>query len=173
LELEQRRAVSTYLETFLLVAVAAGGSAAVFSAMAGYVGTSRGAEFAVTGAEMRQGTYAALERISIANTGTASLGSFTLTSTIPPSAQYCANLVYEPGGGTVGFAPPPPACGQGAAADPASITIVPSEAVASGETVVLSVVIYSSSEFQAGTEYSMVVSASGAAEQVTVVAVPG
>lgn len=171
--LSRRRAVSTYLETFVLIAVAAGGSTAVYSAMAGYVGSARGADFVLTGVEMRQGTYAALERVTVTNTGTTQLGALTVTTSISSSPQYCVNLASGSTGGAVDFASPPPACGRGTVADPASITIVPSPAVGPGASVVLSVIIYSPTEFQTGAEYGMVVSASGAAEQVSVVAVPG
>ncbi len=169
----RRRAVSTYLETFLLVAVAAGGSAAVSSAMGSYVSSAGGAAFVLSGAVVRQGAYVAVERVSVANTGAVGLGSFTLTSAIPSSPRYCATLADGSGGEAVGFSPPPPACGSGTAPDPASVTIKPSQAVPPGGSVVLSVVIYSADEFQVGAEYGIVVSSSGAAEVVSVVAVPG
>jgi hypothetical protein len=170
---ERRRAVSTYLETFVLIAVAAGGSAAIYSALGGYASSATGASFAVSGATIRQGTYAAVERISVANTGPVQLTSITVATGISSTPQYCATLVDASSGTAVGFASPPPQCGAGTAADPASITLTPSPAVAPGESVVLSVVIYSPGEFQAGAQYYIVVSASGAAEQVSAVAVPG
>jgi len=173
LALRSERAVSTYLETFLLIAVAAGGSAAVSSAMGGYVSSAGGAAFVVSGSEIRQGAYVAVERVSLANTGTVELGSFTLTSSIPSSSRYCATLADGSSGEILGFSPPPPACGSGTAADPASVTINPSRAVSSGESAVLTVVIYSPDEFQVGMEYGIVVSSSGAVEEVSAVAVPG
>ena len=173
LALEQRKAISTYVETFILIAVAAGGSAAVYSALGGYASSASGASFVVSGATIRQGTYAAVERVSVANSGTVPLKSIEVAAGISSAPQYCVALADLSSGAAIGLVPPPPQCGAGTAADPSLITVTPSPPVEPGEGVVISVVIFSSGEFQVGADYYIVVSASGAAEQVSAVAVPG
>ena len=170
---ERRPGVSTYLETFILIAVAAGGAAAVFSAAGGYISSAGGASIAVSGLEVRQGPYLAVERVSLTNTGSLRVASFTVTTGDSSAAQYCATLVDESSGSPVAFSAPPAACGSGTSANPASVTITPSRPISQGDSVAITLLVSSADQFQPGVDYNVVVSASGAAEQASAVATLG
>ena len=89
-----RPGVSTYVEVFVLGAIAGGGSAVVFSAASAYAGLLRGPSVSILGASITQGPYLALERVTVYNSGQVPLSSFTVsTSQAPDSASVCYLLL--------------------------------------------------------------------------------
>jgi len=82
--------VSAYLEAFVLNGIAAGGSALVLGAALPLSSSLRGESLAVQDESVRQGTYLAIERFTVVNTGQIAMSSFTVsTSPVPDSAPYC------------------------------------------------------------------------------------
>lgn len=91
-----RAAVAAYLEVFILIGVAIGGSGILFGAALGSVGPARGASVSVTGLTVRQGELYAFESLVIHNTGTVTFGwSKVSTAGVSSSATYCYT-VYDP-----------------------------------------------------------------------------
>ena len=174
LGLEPRRGASVYVETFILIGIAVGGSAIVYSAMGGYASSAGGPSVAVSGALLRQGSSTATERLLVTNTGTTPFTSFTVvTARISSTPSYCITL-QSSSGGSMGFASPPLPCGSGTTANPGSITLSPSNTIPPGQSVILTLVIYSSSEFSIGRGYTITVATSGGAQQeIVAAAIPG
>jgi hypothetical protein len=169
----QRHGVSTYIETFILIGIAVGGSAIVYSALGGYATSAGGPSVAVPNIILSQGSGAAVEKLVIANSGTASFSSFTISTTgVSSSLQYCA-VLSDATGRPLGFSSPPPACGSGTATNPSYVSINPSSAIPPGQTVILSLVVLSSGEFAVGSSYSVTVSTGPALQVVSATAVPG
>ena len=91
-----RPGAAAYLEVFILIGVAAAGSAAVLAAGLRSVASVQGASVSVTGGTIRQGTYLAIESFLIQNTGDAPFTSFEVsTSGVSSNATYCYAL-YDP-----------------------------------------------------------------------------
>ena len=89
--------MAAYLEVFLLIAVAAAGSAVVLAAGLRSLASSQGASVSVTGGDIRQGAYLAVETLLVQNTGDAPFTSFVVsTSGVSQTATYCYSL-YDPG----------------------------------------------------------------------------
>src|SRR5271157_2045385 len=78
--LEPRAAVSTYLEVFVLIGIAIGGSALVYATTTKYQSVAQGAGVTVSQASIRQGLNQAVERLVVANTGTVTFSSFTIST---------------------------------------------------------------------------------------------
>ncbi|MDG7010038.1 MAG: hypothetical protein JRM71_04505 [Nitrososphaerota archaeon] len=94
-----RGGVSTYLEVFLLIGVAVGGSAIVMSAASRFLGPLGGAGVAVEEAAIRQGADAAFETLVVVNTGGSAFSSFVVsTAQSPGGATFCYAL-SDPSGG--------------------------------------------------------------------------
>ena len=92
----RRAAVSAYLEVFLLIAVAAAGSAVVLAAGLRTVASYQGASISVTEGDIRQGAFLAIESLLVENTGNAPFRSFEVsTSGVSDAASYCYTL-YDP-----------------------------------------------------------------------------
>ncbi len=90
------RGVSGYLEVFLLIAVAAAGSAMVLAAGLRSVASAQGASVSVTGGSIRQGGAFAIETFLVQNTGNTQFASFEVaTSGVSSGASYCYAL-YDP-----------------------------------------------------------------------------
>ena len=173
MEPDRRRAVSSYLETFILVAVAAGGSAVVYSAMGRLASGSGGAAFVVTGLDIRQGPYQAVETAVLSNTGTVPLSSFSLSQGGSAAPSFCISMADESSGDPISFTPPPPACGGGVASNPTSLTVSMASPLAPGQSAALTVVVYSAGEFAPGSLYYAVFTAGGASGQASAVATAG
>lgn len=165
------RGVAAYIEAFTLIGIAVGGSAIVYSSMAGYAGSAGGASVGVSGVSLIQGPYFALEKLTIANTGSSAFGSFTVSTSISASPSYCVTLAEDTA--SVGFSSPPAPCGSGTTADPSSIPISLAAPLAPGCAVVVSAVIYSGREFAVGGQYVVTVTTSaGAGQMAPAVAAP-
>ncbi len=164
MELRRRSAVSTYLEVFVLVGVASGASALVFSMVGKYGASSQGAAVMVTYVSIKQGLNEAVVKLVVENTGSVPFSSFTVSIQGIPAAQFYVSLVNVGTGLTVS---PSPASGT----SPASVT--ESVSVPPGQSLAVTIVIVSGTEFTAGSRYSLIVSTSAAAQQqVFAVAVP-
>lgn len=96
-----RAAVASYLEVFVLIALAIGGSAVVFGAALGTATSARGGGVSLAGATIRQGDRIALESLAVYNVGDAPFAWFVVsTGGVPAAASYCYTL-YDPAGRTV------------------------------------------------------------------------
>lgn len=164
MEPRARKAVSTFLQTFILVAVAVGASSMVYEAANNYASAAQGPSVAVSDVTIRQGSNVAVERMVIANTGTVAFSTFTILNVGIASGQFYIILTNPATGAPVTASP-----ASGAA--PSSIT--ETATIPPGLSVLASVTIASANEFALGARYSVVVSTSAAAQQqVLVVAVP-
>jgi hypothetical protein len=89
-----RRGVSGYIEVFVLVGVAIAATALAFGAMTPYASSLQGAGVTISSASIRQGTYVALETLTVYNSGSVASSALTVTTTPSPSAaSYCYTLV--------------------------------------------------------------------------------
>ena len=96
-----RPGVSTYIEAFILIGIAAGGAGVVLEAALGYANAIPGPSVAIEDPSIRQGAYAALETLTVVDTGSGTFQWFTLETTgVPASASYCYSL-YDPGNASV------------------------------------------------------------------------
>jgi len=114
----RRSGVSAYVEAFVLIGIAAGGSAVVLGAALPYASSVGGQSVAVQDASIHQGSYLAIERLTVVNLGQTPISSFVVsTSRVPDSASYCY-AVYGPsiGAQPVGTCP-------AMATNPSSVTI--------------------------------------------------
>jgi hypothetical protein len=114
-----RAAVSTYLEVFILIGLAIGGSGIVFEAGLNDTASARGPAVSMSDATIRQGEHVSIESAAIYNTGGAPFSSFVMTTGgVSAAASYCYTL-YDPQDGTTLLTTCP-----GLAADPASVEVV-------------------------------------------------
>jgi hypothetical protein len=92
----ERPGVAAYLEVFILIGVAAAGSAAVFASGLRSVASVQGASVSISGGTIRQGAYLAIESFLIQNTGNVPFTSFEVsTGGVSSDASYCYAL-YDP-----------------------------------------------------------------------------
>jgi hypothetical protein len=90
LRLRRRPGVSTYLETFLLVAVALGASSVAAGAALTYAAAGEGPSMTLAGASASQGPDAATEWVAVYNAGTVALGPLAVdTAGVSGSSQFC------------------------------------------------------------------------------------
>jgi len=90
----RKRGVSTYLELFLLIGIAVGGSGMVLDASLSLVSPSQGASVDILGASVRQGAYAAFESITVSDVGQKPIISMTVsTQPVSATAIYCYSVV--------------------------------------------------------------------------------
>ena len=123
-----RRGVSTYLEVFLLVGVAIGGSAIVMGSVYRYLWPIGGPTVAVEGATIRQGTDAAVESMLVVNTGDSPISSFVVTTAQPPQgATFCYTLLDPASGSPLSTTCPSMQAGPGSLQ--VSDTLVPGAGV--------------------------------------------
>ncbi len=164
LERRTRKAVSTYLETFILVAVAIAGSSIAYAATSNYTSADQGPAVAVSECIIKQGSNVAVEKMIISNTGTVAFTSFTILTPTIASNQFYITLTDAASGAPI-------VASQASGAAPASITETTS--ILPGQSVLVSLTIIGSNEFTLGTRYSIIVSTSPTAEQqLLVFAVP-
>lgn len=110
--------MSAYLEVFILIGVAAGGSAMVLGAVSAYASPLRGPAVAIEDPSIRQGAYAAVEKLTVFNAGSVDVETFTLTTSGVGSASgYCYTL-FDPANSSLLSS----TCPQGSA-DPSSVAI--------------------------------------------------
>jgi len=93
-----RAAVSTYVETFVLIGVAVGGAGLVFEAASALTSSAQGPSIVVEAASIRQGAYLAVERLVVYNTGNSAVTGFTVSNLgVSTSSLYCFTLTAPPG----------------------------------------------------------------------------
>lgn len=169
LQLRERRAVSTFLEVFILIGIVIAGTAIVFAAVTKYEPVSQGASVGVSDASIRQGSNQAVMRVVIANTGTVSFSSFTIstvgTSAGIANAQFYVALINVATSSTVTPSPASGTTGDSAITETATIS--------PGQSVLATITIVGGSEFTIGQSYSVTISTLPAAQAtVQVAAVP-
>ncbi|MDG7010990.1 MAG: hypothetical protein JRN57_02600 [Nitrososphaerota archaeon] len=153
-----KRGVSGYLEVFILIGVAVGGSGLVFGAAARYVGSGAGPSVSIVSATIRQGPYSAVESVTVSDTGTEPLGSLVITtSPAPPSAPYCYSVETPESGALISEA----CISQG---DPGSVLVL--AGARSGGSVLLELVI-TGAAFAVGSDHQVSVTAAGGAQAST------
>ena len=157
--------MSLYLEVFILVAVALGGSGIVFGAAARYIGALSGPSISVASASIRQGPYSAVESITVAAASGGPVGTLVLsTSAAPETASYCYSVTDPYTGAALTSTCP------SMATDPAVVSI---PALAQGWSGVLIQLIVTGGEFTLGSAHQVTVTASdGAQATVDVQVVP-
>jgi hypothetical protein len=97
----RKRGISTFLETFILIGIAAGGSGVAMGAALRYFGSLGGGSISIVGASIRQGAFSAVESVTLVYSGETPAASFTLsTSQAPSSASFCLSL-FDPANETV------------------------------------------------------------------------
>ncbi len=160
----ERSGVSVYLEVFLLIALASGGTALVIAALGNYGALAQGPGLSLSDPSLRQGNSVALERFTLMNTGAVPLTSFTVVTRGIPPAQYFVTLA-DPSTGT----PVTPSTSSGTAPS----TFSESVTVPPGGALTVSLSILNGAEFQVGGRYTVLVnSPQGAQAQVEVQVVP-
>ncbi len=149
--------MSGYVEAFILIGIAAGGSAAVLGALFPYASALQGSAIAVEDAGVRQGAYLALVRLTVVNSGQTPIASFVVsTGQVSASGPYCYS-VYRPTTGELLATTCPPAPGNPGAAT-VSYGIPPGGAVG----VVITVM---GAAFSVGATTALTVTASSGAQQ--------
>ncbi len=162
---DQRAGVSGYLEVFLLIGVAVGGTGLVFGAVSTYSSQLQGPSVSVSGATARQGIYMALETLTVYNSGDVPFSSFTIsTSGVSDSASYCYTLL-NPTTRTVVYS----SCAA-LLANPASVVV--SSALQPGNGLLVEITV-TGAAFAVGSGIAVTVtSSSGAQATVGVQVVP-
>ena len=159
------RAASTYIETFILIGIAVGGSGIVFGAMGKFSASTQGPGVALSGATIRQGQYLAVLSLTLFNTGQSSITSVTLTTSgvLGPSS-YCYSLLNPVTREVISGTCPTMASYSGSL--PLTVTIPAGGGVLAELTLV-------GTPFTVGTSYLVsVITSAGAAESQSVQAVP-
>ncbi len=88
-----RLGVSTYLQTFILISVAIGGSAIVASGVANLPSAAGGPALVISGIQLRQGTENAVLSFAASNDGSGTVTSLTvLNPGVPRTAAFCYTL---------------------------------------------------------------------------------
>ena len=157
--------MSGYIEVFILVAIALGGSGMVLGAAGALVGSASAPSVGVASAAIRQGPYTAVESVTVSDLGTGPLGAFTITtSQAPAAASYCYS-VEDPAGGAVLSTTCP-----GYAVDPG--TVVVTVAVKPGGSEVVELVITGGAFLLGSAHQISVTTSSGAQAAADVQVVP-
>lgn len=113
-----RCGVSAYVEVFVLIGIAAGGSAVVLGATIPFVSSLGGPSVSVQDESIHQGAYLAIVRLTVMNPGMIPIASFDVsTSQVPKSSSYCY-AVYDLATGARSAGTCPTTLGN-----PASVTI--------------------------------------------------
>ena len=90
-----------YIEVMILMALVLGTSALVYLAATNISASETGgASVSISLAAMRQGADAAIEKVTIANTGTVTITSFTITTVGVTSSSSCYLSLLNPAIGT-------------------------------------------------------------------------
>lgn len=145
-----------YVEVFILVAIAIGGSGLVFSAALSLLGSGTGPGVGIVSAAIRQGPSGAVETVTVADLGAEPLGAFVVsTSGAPAAATYCYSVEDAGGGALISTTCP------AASVDPASVDVAAS--VPAGGAVDVQFVITGAS-FAQGSGHQITVTAAGGAQ---------
>jgi len=159
------KGIATYLQTFVLIGVALGGSIIAFREVSAYANSSGGPAIQVWSASITQGAGVVIERLTVSDTGSTEFPYvIVLNPDLAAGASYCYTLASTSGMAEGGTCP-------SMSTDPTSIRVGAN--LTSGGTLVVSIILEGSTVSQ-GTDYPLLVSAPGASvvsEQV--VASPG
>lgn len=148
--------MSGYLEVFILIGVALGGTGLVFGAATQLLGSASGSSVAIVSASIRQGAHSAVESIAVADTGTRPLGDLTITtSEAPAPSRYCFSAEDLARGVLLSSTCP------AAAGDPGRVEVQAD--VGPGGSVLVELVI-TGGAFTLGSEHLIAVTASGGAQ---------
>ena len=139
----------------MLVGVATGGSALVAMTAGGLGWGSRAPSVTIGDARIGQSPYAAVIMVLVSNTGNSPASSFSVSIPGIGQSQYYVTLADASTGAAVAASP-------SSGSDPSSVA--ESVAIAPGQSLRVTVVIASSSEFAVGQIYSMLVSEAGGAQ---------
>src|SRR5271157_3525070 len=161
-----RRGVATYLQTFILIAVALGGSLLAFREVSAYANSSGGPSVQIWDASLRQGAGIAIERLTVSNSGTTVFPYIVvLNPHLNTGVGYCYTVASVAGRVVAGTCPT-------MVADPTSIRVASN--LTSGSTVVVTIILQGSGVVSEGTAYPvLVVAPGGVASSEQVVAAPG
>ncbi len=92
-----RAGVSAYIEAFVLIGVAVGGAGLVFGAASSYGSSIQGTSVSLGAVSVRQGSYAAVERVTVYDSGDSPISAFTLSNQgVSNTALYCYTLTLPP-----------------------------------------------------------------------------
>jgi hypothetical protein len=162
----ERRGVSTFLQTFILIAIALGASLLVVRTISNYTTLASGPSISISGASIGQGSGAAVERLTVSNTGSVVVTSFTLLNpSIQGSVSYCTST-WDPKARALTSTTCP-----ATRTNPGSIQF--SQGLAPGGSTVIEVILIGGGVFTLGQAYTITVSAAPAAlDAISVVAVP-
>jgi hypothetical protein len=94
-QLEARhRGVSGYVEVFILIGVAIGGSGIVLDAAMRYSSSAQGPSLLISDGTITQSPYIAVEKLVVSNVGQTALGALVIsTQPISQTASYCYSLL--------------------------------------------------------------------------------
>jgi hypothetical protein len=149
----RRQGIATYLQTFILIAVALGGSLVAYREVSAYASSAGGPAIQVSGVSLRQGAGVTIERLTISNSGTSVFHFINiLNPNLAPGARYCytvASISGEAQGGTCPSMNP----------NPTSVEI--DSNLTSGSTIVITIILEGSGVSQ-GRAYPLLVMAPGA-----------
>lgn len=145
-----------YIEAFILIAIAMAGSILVYAAATGLAASGTGgASVSISYATIRQGTNAAIEKVTIANTGTVTITSFALATVGVISSATCYLSLFNLATGSTTS----PACSFTGPVSSGTVTVAPGQSVVATLTVEASL-------FTVGTLYTVTMSTSPAAQAV-------
>ncbi|QQG49007.1 MAG: hypothetical protein HY247_01440 [archaeon] len=151
------RGVSTYLQTFILLSVALGGSFAAFRAVAYYPTVISGPSLSISNAEIEQGAGVAIERVTVSNTGPGPLTSvYVLNPGASPALGFCY-YAWNPAT-QASIATNCPAGGSNP-----SLVQLPF-GIGSGGSAVIELTLFSGSAFAAGKTYTVIVGGTPASQ---------
>jgi len=161
----RHHAIATYLQTFILVAVALGGSLLAYREVSAFASSAGGPAIQVLDSSLRQGAGVTIERLTVSDSGTTGFPFFTvLNPSLVPGESYCYTVASIAGSLEGGTCP---------SMDGNPTTIRVGANLTSGSTAVVTVIIEGGTVLQ-GRAYSVVVIAPGAAAvSERVVASPG
>ena len=153
LEPRTRRAVSTYIEVMILMALVLGTSALVYLAATNISASGTGgASVSISLAAIRQGADAAVEKVTVANTGTVTITSFTMTTVGVTSSASCYMSLLNPAIGSTTS----PTCSFTGPVSSGNISLPPGQSIIA--TVTVDAIL-----FAIGSRYTVLVSAYPAA----------
>jgi hypothetical protein len=153
LEPRARRAVSTYIEVMVLMALVLGTSALVYVVATNIAASETGgASVSISLAAIRQGADAAIEEVTVGNTGTLTITSFTMTTVGVTSSASCYLSLLNPAIG----ATTSPTCSYVGPVSSGTISLPP------GQSVIATVTV-DANLFAVGSRYTVVVNAYPAA----------
>ncbi len=160
-----RAAISTYVETFVLIGVAVGGASVIFGAASAYTSPARGPSVSIDGASIRQGAYLAVERLTVYDSGDTPVSSFTVSTLgVSGSSLYCYTLTAPPSGAVVATDCPP--------ASPGPSSVMVQSSISPGKALQVELIL-TGVAFASGSTATVTVTASDGAQSSAAVQVVG